>query len=373
MERIRVVHIIPTLDQSGAEKQLFLLASQLPRDRFETRVLAITRGGHYEVCLKESGIQVEVIGKRLKWDPRSLSRLTGRLRELKPDIVHTWLFAGNSYGRAAAMWAKCPHVIASERCVDSWKREYQFVLDRWLARRSDAIAVNSEAVKSFYTKVGIPAEKIVVVANAIEPRSEVNVDCAVADLRIELDLPADVPTIGFVGRLWPQKRVQDLIWAADILRIGGWNFHLLIVGDGPRRAALERLTRTLDLKRMVHFLGHRSDARTLIDLMDVAVIPSKFEGMPNVALEAMQAGKPVVATRIPGMDEVVQDGVTGSLVPPKRPMELARAISKLLNEPDRRNDMGRLGRQRVAQLFSVERMVQGYAELYAKVVANAPS
>lgn len=370
MSRIRVAFVVPTLDQSGAEKQLYLLAKNLPRDRFEPHVVAITRGGHFEGPLRDAGVAVEVIGKRMKFDPTALWRLKTFLAELKPDLVHTWLFAGNSYGRAAALWAKCPHLIASERCVDTWKRQHQFAVDRWLGKRTDAIAVNSQAVAGFYAKVGIDPAKLAVVPNAIETGGAVANAADIEVARVDLEVPNGVPLLGFVGRLWPQKRVQDLIWAADILRIGGFDFRVAIVGEGPRRSALEGLTRSLDLGRIVRFTGHRADAGKLIAAMDALVLPSRFEGMPNVALEAMLAGKPVVATRIPGMDEVVVDGVTGSLIAVKRPMELARALSKLVVDPELRTRMGEAGRQRVVREFSVEQMVERYAALYGDVLSG---
>lgn len=364
-ERLRVVQLIPTLDRSGAEKQLTLLATHLPRDRFDVRVVALTRGGPYEKRLRDEGIPVEVVGKRFKLDPATVWRLLATIRRHAPHIVQTWLFAANAYGRPIARWAGVPIVIASERCVDRWKGQHQFAIDRLLARRTDVVVCNANAVAAFYESVGIPRHKLRVIGNAVEPLGDTPNPASVArDLRLQLGLPADASIVGFIGRLWPQKRVQDLIWALDVLRIGGWNTHLLVIGEGPRRDALRRFTHNLELDDRVHFLGHRPDIDRLMELIDVVAIPSKFEGMPNVALEAMQRGKPVVATRIPGMDEVVVDGETGLLVEPKTPFALAQAIHQLLSDADLRRTMGEAGRRRVASVFAVERMVAAYASLY---------
>lgn len=378
MTRVRILHVIPSLDQSGAEKQLALLAIHLPADRFETHVCAVTRGGYYERVLRDAGVPVHLLGKRIKWDPFALWRLKRLMTDLKPDIVQTWLFAGNAYGRVAARWACIPRVIASERCVDEWKSGYHHVVDRLLARWTDRFVVNAVAIRDFYVRRGIPADRIRVIRNGIEmpelsPSERGQGAMALppaarGPLTSDLGIPADTPLIGFVGRLWPQKRVQDLIWAADILRLSGWNFHVVIVGDGPRRASLEQFADSLEITDRVHFLGHRDDAGGIIGALDMLVLPSKFEGLPNVVLEAMQASRPVIATRIPGVDEVVADGQTGILVTPKSPLELARAMRTLLNDPDLAIRMGQAGRERVLREYSRDRMIDEYARLYDELM-----
>lgn len=358
----RILHIIPSLDQSGAEKQLALAALHLPREKYEVRVIAVTRGGYYEKVLREAGVDVQVIGKRFKWDPMTLYRLFSMIKEFQPDIVQTWLFAGNAYGRVAAHWAKVPHIIASERCVDEWKSGYHFLIDRFLMRWTDRIVVNAEGIRRFYVRQGLTDQAITTIPNAIEPKP---IDpSATTKIRESLGVPLDVPLVGFIGRLWPQKRVQDLIWATDILRMSGWNFRIVIVGDGPRRVALKRFADALEIMPIVHFVGHRNDVTEIMRALDMLVLPSKFEGLPNVALEAMMAGKPVVGTRIAGTDEVVVDGETGILVPPQQPLELARAIRSILADPSLGKRMGAAGRERVLSEFSIEGMIAKYERLY---------
>lgn len=357
-----ILHVVPTLDQSGAEKQLALLARHLPADRFRTSVVALTRGGHYAEVLEQEGVPVHVLGKRLQLDPIILWRLRGLLRELEPDLVQTWMFTGNSYGRVAARVAGKAPVIATERCVDRWKGQARLRVDRLLQRWTARIVANAEAVAEFYRTVGIDPQKLHVIPNAAELPSSPPFEKA--SLAAELGIDPTVPTIGFLGRLWPQKRVHDLIWAADILRISGWRLNLVIVGQGPRRPYLERFARNLDMTEFVHFLGHRADAVRLLGALDVLVLPSSFEGMPNVLLEAMAASKPVIATRIPGVVEVVEDERTGLLVPPKRPYELARALARLLSDAGLAKSLGEAGRRRIQDHFGVDTMVARYAALY---------
>lgn len=369
--RRRILHIIPTLDQSGAEKQLALTALHLPREKYDVRVIAVTRGGHYERVLHDAGVDVRVIGKRFKWDPMTLYRLYAMIKEFQPDIVQTWLFAGNAYGRVAAHWAKVPHIIASERCVDEWKSGYHFLIDRFLMRWTDRIVVNAEGIRRFYVRQGLTDQSITTIPNAIEPKPIDN--SPTTKIRESLGVPLEVPLVGFIGRLWPQKRVQDLIWATDILRMSGWNFRVVIVGDGPRRVALKRFADALEIMPIVHFVGHRNDVPEIMRALDMLVLPSKFEGLPNVALEAMMAGKPVVGTRIAGTDEVVVDGETGILVPPQQPLELARAIRSILADPALGKRMGAAGRDRVLSHFSIEGMIAKYERLYDEILQPSVS
>lgn len=359
---VRVLQIIPSLDRSGAEKQLTLLATHLPRDRFDVHVCALTRSGPFEKVLREAGIPVHIIGKRLKWDPTSLWRLYRLIGQLQPQIVQTWIFAANCYGRVAARMAGVPTILASERCVDEWKSGYHFTIDRLLARWTRKIVVNADAIGEFYARRGIDREKIVTIKNAIVAGDVVVQNST--DIRKRLDLPAVGPVIGFIGRLWPQKRVQDLIWAADILRLSGWRADILVVGDGPRRGSLEKFVREIDIGDQVHFLGHRDDVPEILNLVDLVVLPSAYEGLPNVLLEAMAVGKPVIACQVPGVDEVVVHGQTGLLVPVKNPLELARAIRELLDDPVKRSRMGQAGKERVLTEFTLDRMISQYDNLY---------
>ncbi len=165
----RILHIIPTLDRSGAEKQLTLLAGALSRDEFDVHVCALTRSGPLEDDLRRHGVPLAVIGKRWKIDPGAFWRLKRHIQSLRPDLVQTWLFAANSYGRAAALSAGVRRIVASERCADPWKVWHELAIDRWLARRTDRIVVNSPGVRDFYLRHGLPEEKFTIIPNAVLP------------------------------------------------------------------------------------------------------------------------------------------------------------------------------------------------------------
>jgi len=279
--------------------------------------------------------------------------------------VHTWLFAANWHGRAIAQLSKVPIIVASERCADHWKGFAELLLDRWLAPRTDAIVVNSRAVQAFYESKGIAPAKLVLIPNGIDPKPAP--DAVRANILSEISLPADARVLGFVGRLWPQKRVRDAIWATEVLRNVMPNLHLVIVGDGPDREALEDYARKAVLGDRVWFLGNRDDVPRLFGAIDVLLLPSEFEGMSNAVMEAMAAGLPVVATNIPGNDELVVDGETGYLVPVGDVKTACMCLNRLLEDGVMRDQFGRAGRERIERLFSLEKMVDAHVKLYQEL------
>ncbi len=362
----RILQVIATLDRAGAEKQLVLLSRNLPRDQFDVHVCALTRGGPLAADLQSAGIEVTVLGKAWKFDPMAWWALRRHIARLRPELVHTWMFTANAYGRSAAHSAGVGRVVASERCVDPWKSWLQLAIDRRLARRTDAIVVNSRGVEEFYAGQGIPSEKMRLIANGVEPApaSPVTREAFMSELR----LPAHAWVIGAVGRLWPQKRIKDLIWATDLLKVAGHCAHLLLVGDGPQRRTLERFARSCHVENEVHFLGARNDVPRLMPHFDMLWLASGYEGMPNSVMEAMACGVPVVATDIWGNRELVLHGQTGFLVSVGDRAGLARCAHKMIEDRQLGPRLGAAGRERILREFSVEKMVAAHAALYRELL-----
>jgi glycosyltransferase involved in cell wall biosynthesis len=363
----RVLQIIPTLDRAGAEKQLCLLASGLPRDEFDIHVCALTRGGPLAAELHAAGIPLVVIGKRWKLDPQAFWRLKQHVARLRPDLIHTWMFAANTYGFAAARACGVKNLVIGQRCVDPWKSRLQLALDGVLARRCRSVVVNSEGVRDFYVQHGTPAERIRVIANAVKVPDPPQTTRG--QLLAELELPEGSRLMGFVGRLWPQKRVKDAIWAADLLKVIRKDTHLLIIGDGPQRDRLRRYRDQVRIGDQVHFLGARGDVARLMPHFDVLWSTSAYEGQSNVILEAMAAGVPVVATDIPGTRELVVAGTTGFLVPVGDRAAVARHTERLLNDRSLATRLSQAARERAQTEFSVAKMIERHAALYRELLS----
>ena len=362
----RILEIIPTLDRAGAEKQLCLLAGGLPRDEFDVHVCALTRGGPLAADLAAAGIPTTIIGKRWKLDPQSFWRLKQLVARLRPDLIHTWMFAANTYGFAAGRACGVANIVISQRCVDPWKSRLQLAADRALARRCQAVVVNSEGVRDFYVRHGAPSDRVRLIANGVAmPGSP---DTTRLQLLAELGLPDHSRLVGLVGRFWPQKRVKDAIWAADLLKVIRDDVHLLVIGDGPQRDRLRRFRDQVCIRGKVHFLGERGDVPRLLPHFDVLWSASGYEGQSNVILEAMAAGVPVVATDIPGTRELVVSGETGYLVPVGDRAALAKRTDRLLNDPALAAGFSSAAKQRAQSHFSVEQMVEGHARLYRELI-----
>jgi len=363
---IKVLFLIPTLDRSGAEKQLTHLATGLPRDEFDVEVVALTRGGPYEEPLKAAGIPLTIIGKRWKFDPFALRRLQKLIAEKQPNVLHTWLFAANAYGRMAVGSDPAPKVVVSERCVDSWKANWQLWFDRKLAPRTDRLIGNSQAVADFYAHVGFPRDRTIVIPNGIEPATEsTRTRQSICD---EFDFPVDSKIIGCVGRLAPQKRVSDLIWAIELLQSLQASSRLLIIGEGPQRKELEDFARNVQLTNVVRFAGHRSDVANIMPHMDMFCLASDFEGQSNSLMEAMANGRPVIVSDIAPNLELVTHEKTGLVVPVGDRPAFTRACDRLIKDESLAESLGNAARDYIVEEHSFEKAIAAHADLYRSLV-----
>lgn len=366
----RILFVIATLDPAGAERQMVHLCRRLPRGEFEPAVCCLTRGGPLEGELRREGVGVEVLHKAGRWDLRAVARLTALMRRTRPDVVHTWLPTANTLGRVAAIAARVPVIIASERAADVWKGFARRAADRALAHHTARILTNAEAVREFLVgRIGLPEGKIEVIRNGFDA-GEFD---AAAVLPPQGALPerGEALVIGSVGRLEPQKGMTHLIAAAALLRREFERpFQLWIVGGGPEEGALRRQAAEAGLAEAVRFLGLRLDVPALMGRFDLFALPSLWEGLPNVALEAMAARRAVVATRVNGTPEAVEEGRTGLLTPPGDPRALATALAALLRDADRRRAFGEAGRRRVETEFSMARMVDRTVQAYRDALAG---
>ena len=365
--KIRILHVIATLDPAGAENQLTRLALNLDASRFSPFVCCLTRGGPLEEKLSRGGVPCLVLHKRGKCDAVALFRLAGLMRRFRPHVVHTWMFTSNAYGRAAAVLAGAPVRVTTELSVDEWKWGPYRAVDRLLLPFTDAVIANAEAVKRFYVnREHVPQEKIVLIRNGIDlsffrprPRREA---------RERLDIPQEAKVIGGAGRLDPQKGFPFLLEAMPEVLRRHPEAMAVIAGEGEERRALEELAARLGLAGRVRLLGRTEDMPGFMSALDVFALPSLWEGLPHVVMEAMACGCPVVAARVGGVGELIAEGVTGTTVEPRSPSALAGGIMRLLDAPRARDEMGRKAREAAQRDFDFMRMVRQTEELYLRLI-----
>jgi len=298
-------------------------------------------------------------------------RLCKLLRELRPDIVHTHSSKAGVLGRRASLSTgigqrvHTPHTFAFlfEAQFSPWKRRLFRKLEERLARETERlIAVSPGEAQTMESSGVVPPDRIRIVPNGIDPR---RVQQAMPLDLTQLGLDPTRPTAAVIGLLYEGKG-QDL--ALEALRQPGCeSLQLLIVGPGPQEP-LRQQVQQLDLGERVRFTGPRDDVPSILAALDLLILPSRWEGMPYIVLEAMAAGLPVLATPVDGARDLVLDGVTGTLAQNIEAQSLGQALAGLLAmEPGARAGLGQAGRERVGQLFSLDAMVDGLLRVYEEV------
>ncbi|PYP70060.1 MAG: glycosyltransferase [Gemmatimonadetes bacterium] len=352
------------LGKGGMESTAINLARGLDRTRFRPVIIALDEAGEHEEELREAGIEYHVLGGRRLRDPRFHWRLFQLLRRLRPDVVHTHHFATLLHTVTAARLARVPRLVHTEH---SWqylehRSDYRRAL-RWMSRLSDVFVVVGNAMAPYYRDhVRVAAGRLRVIANGIDVdvyRPVTNVAAA----RRTRGLPTGV-TVGTAGRLFPEKDYGILVRAVAGLILSHPDLHLIMIGDGPERPALEALAVQLGVADHVRFLGWRSDVADLLPLLDVFVLSSLREGLPLAVLEAMACGVPVVTTPVGDLPEVIVEGRAGFFFPIGNPDALAAVLRRLVAAGAERHAIGRAGRQRVAERYSLREMVNAYAGAY---------
>jgi glycosyltransferase involved in cell wall biosynthesis len=365
----------------GSENHLRSLLPALARAGVETRLVILVDPARtsfleaYTTSLESQGIEVESVPIARHVDPLLVVRLRRVLESFRPELVHTHLVHADLHGTLAARWAGIP-VVSSRHNDDPFRQRPLLGLGLRAvnALQSHVIAI-SRAVADFTERYeGLPASKLTVVRYGLPlgrgrptRRAEVRAGWGVDDNELLLVT---------VGRLVEQKGHEYLLQALSRLgpaAPGGRPLRLAIVGDGPLRTSLPRRAEELGLGRQVIFAGFRADVEDVMAAADLYVHPSLWEGFGLVLLEAMAAGRAIVASRVSAVPEVVVDGVTGLLVEPRDPTALAQAIARLLEAPATVSEMGYAGTERLRNAFSVERMIDETLAVYGRVLDRCAS
>ncbi len=368
MRRLRILYLIDqVLGGGGAERFAVGLATHLPQDRFEVWVCSTrTAETVAEAAFEQAGVRHVNLGRRAKWDVHRFGALIRLLRGQRFDILHSHMFGSNVWGSIIGRACGVPVIIAHEHNWSYSGNAARILIDRHvIGRAATRLVAVSEANRDRMVALeGIPAEKIVVLPTAHIPSPEISA----TDIRSELGLSGEVPMIGTAAILRVEKALEVLLEAhARVLeRLG--NVHLVIAGRGPCRERLERKAAELAIEDSVHFLGFRGDVDSILRALDVGVLSSDWEGMPLFVSECRSAGTALVATAVGGVPEVVEDGRTGVLVPPRDPAALAEAIVDLLSDPERRAQLAAAAK--LTADFAISAVAERFVALYEELVTG---
>jgi glycosyltransferase involved in cell wall biosynthesis len=294
-----------------------------------------------------------------------MARFIQLLRAERPTIFHAHLNwpLGCQHALLCALVARTPVVVTTTHIANDALAGRSLWLRRWMNRRIDhSIAVSHGVAEYLRAQIGIAPAQVTVIHNGVDepdqrPRSS-SAPCS------DSSTDPDHVNVLTIARLVPQKGLDYLLEAARLLP----SARFAIAGDGPERRYLEARLRALSLDERVCLLGHREDVACLLARADVCVLPSLYEGLPLVLLEALMQGTPVIATDIAGVDEVIVSGENGLLVPASNPVALAQAIERVLADRSLARRLGERGRQSARQHFSAARMLAQYEALYHTLV-----
>jgi glycosyltransferase involved in cell wall biosynthesis len=364
------------------------LAARLDPDRFRVFACSLT-GGAIGDGVAAGGCPVYTIDDAVNGGRPSpigkLQALRARVARFKAvfdthverngiDILHTHhltpLLHAFLARRPPGRW-RWVHTEQIRPDVDVEYPRWLVAAGRWLLSRPDIVTGASDAVGAYLVdKAGVAPDRVRVIYNGVDVERFGQLHDGAAKRR-ELGIPADAWVIGLVANLRPQKNHEALLRALAKLRPAVPEAWLVLVGDWERRPVLEALADTLGIRDRVRFLGCRLDVPELYPVFDVYCLPSHYEGMPLTVLEAMSAGKPVVATRVVGIREIIVDGETGLLVPPDDPAALAQALLRVRRDAALGQRLAAAARTYVHAHGRLEDMVERYADLYAHVLAGS--
>ena len=364
-----ILHLLPDLHYHGHARQVTLLAPALRQRGFSPSVFSTSGPGPFAQPLRQKGIPVLGHGGLRKFDLEDWLALRRLLTTDRPELLHVWGLPalGVLWYATLGKRSLLPPLVVSLRSSVLKKKRFQF-WDRRLLKSIRAFVVASDPERTVLISAGLPAEKVRVIPPGV-PMPEPVADGAV--LRTACGIPLDSPLMMGVGHLGSADRFHDAVWAFEMLQFVVPKLQLALVGDGPNRQRLGSYFRAARQSGLgLHFLGFRDDAASLVGLADVVVVPHRRAGGTFATLEAMSAGKPVVASNLPHLANIIRNGETGMLVPPNDPIALARVTLRLMENPPLRDRIGSAARDAVEREFRVDTMTEQFAELYDACVST---
>lgn len=383
-EPVKLVTIITRLNVGGPALMVIGLTRRLRQYGYLPLLVTGEVGpdeADMQYVAREYGVMtvhIPELGRRIKWNDDFIAfwKLTSVLRRTRPAIVHTHTAKAGTLGRLAAFFCRVPVIVHTYHghvfhgYFSSWQTQLVISVERWLARLSDKIiAISQSQQREIAERYRIaPANKIATVPIGFDLEQYLSLDGSVGGLRRELGLAGETPLVGIVGRLVPIKNHTLFLQSAAKICQRNSQVHFVIVGGGELEKELRGQAERLQISSRVHFLGWRQDLEEIYASLDVMVLCSINEGTPVVVIEAMAAGKPVVATSVGGLPDLIVDGQSGYLVPPGDAQGLAEGILPLLQDRDKALAFGQRGRESVRQRFTSARLAAEMDRLYRSLL-----
>jgi len=365
-KKITVLHLIDSLPREGAEMVIYDLIQQGDRESFEMLVCALTRGGGVAEMLEEIGVPVFILGRSSAWDMKTLRRLINLIKERQVDIIHTHLFSSHLWGGLAAAFLRGCVLFRTEHNMSEWKNIPHRVVDKLLSLRTDQIVAVSKPVReSISARCRIPLSKVWTIENGINIDRLKGGGDPTGKL-YELGIPPGSSLIGCSAALTPKKGHEYLLDAAEIVLAERENIYFLLLGDGELREELNSSIKARGMEGRVLLLGSRPDAVEIVALLDIFVLSSIREGLSIALLEAMALGRAVVVTGVGGSIDLIRDGISGFLVPPRDGPALAEALGRVLDNPKLKERLGRAAAEDVLAGYKMGKMVREYDRLYRR-------
>lgn len=365
----KVCFAIPSLDVGGTERQLLHLIRGLTDDH-EITVLCTQHDGTLAGEARRAGAELRSLQLRGGWDPRATYRFRRALQRIRPDVLHTFLFGFDYPANRAAQRLGVPAILSSRRQLSAWKKARHIRLQQRANQLADAIVANSRAVADFaQEQEGAPERMIRVIPNGIDV-TEFECSCDHAVLRKRYRIPAHTRVVGTVANLSSVKDYPLFFRVAEDLMERRPDVQFLVVGSGPLEHWFDEHVRGLDWSDRVTRVSTVTDVPDLLAFMDVFVFCSKSEGFPNAVMEAMAAGRAVVAANVGGIPELIEEGITGHLISKRDASSFGTRVDALLNDDANRNALGQRAAEKVRETFSITSMVDAYRALYIELLAQ---
>lgn len=365
-KKIRIALITETLGAAGSEKQLYELAIRLNKKIFEVFVICLSNiTDPFEKKLKEHDIEVHVIKKVMRWDFLMVLRVYFLIKRLKIDIIHAFLLGASFYGLIAGKLAGIKSIISSNRGRLKEKSFLRYYKHRFVLTKSSAVVVNSRSVEEFTKEFySLKKNNMHMIHNGLDAKSFSPNEGEGLKIKHELGLDNARIILGTAGRLFPVKNHSFLLQNAKTLLSNDRNIFFLLIGEGPLLNQLKEQSRNLDIEKNVLFLGRKINMADYVNILDIFVLTSDSESLPNAILEAMSLKKPVITFDVGGCGELVKDGVNGFLVPYMNHDVFCDKIRLLINDDSLRYRMGEAGKEMALKNFSMEKMVNSMESLY---------